>query len=245
MSTVALHANHASHEAIGAHWLERLVRFGYVVRGIIYFVPGVLALRLALAAVVHRVPYFAWDVTVARQVQGLESAWIDPLLWLLNAVGFPPVAGIFYGVVILLIFLLGARIEAAGAGVTALGGSALNHVVKALVERPRPPEALIHVDHHLAGFSFPAGHVLNFTAFAGFLSYVAWVRLAPSWRRTAVIATLLVLIALMGVARIRAGEHWPSDVLGGYWVGFLWLAVTVAIYQWWRASAPADKPAVG
>jgi hypothetical protein len=48
MSTVALHADQASHDALGIRWLERLVRFGYVVRGIIYFVPGVLALRLAL-----------------------------------------------------------------------------------------------------------------------------------------------------------------------------------------------------
>jgi undecaprenyl-diphosphatase len=212
------------------------------------YAAGVASAAIAFAgfaAVAHRMPYFAWDVTIARQVQGIESAWLDAVLRPLNAVGFPPVAGIFYGVIIALFFALGARREALGTGIAALGGSALNHFVKALVERPRPPEVLIHVDHHLHGFSFPAGHVLNFTAFAGFLCYLAWVRLAPSWRRTGAIVMIAVLIALMGVARIRAGEHWPSDVLGGYWIGFVWLAVTVAIYRWRRTPTAPDSAAGG
>jgi hypothetical protein len=36
--------------AVGNQWIERLARFGLIVRGIIYFVPGVLALQLALGA---------------------------------------------------------------------------------------------------------------------------------------------------------------------------------------------------
>jgi uncharacterized protein DUF1206 len=39
---------HAASVAVGNPWIVRLARFGFVVRGIIYFVPGVLALRLAL-----------------------------------------------------------------------------------------------------------------------------------------------------------------------------------------------------
>ena len=29
-------------------------------------------------------------------------------------------------------------------------------------------------------------------------------------------------MALMGVARVRSGEHWPSDVPGGYFSGVSW-----------------------
>jgi len=38
--------------------------------------------------------------------------------------------------------------------------------------------------------------VLNFTTFAGFLAYLAWVRLKPSWHRTALVTMLAVMIAL-------------------------------------------------
>lgn len=39
---------HAASIAVGNPWIEGLARFGFVIRGIIYFVPGVLALQLAL-----------------------------------------------------------------------------------------------------------------------------------------------------------------------------------------------------
>jgi undecaprenyl-diphosphatase len=72
------------------------------------------------------------------------------------------------------------------------------------------------------------------TAFLGFLCYLAIVRLAPSWARTALIVFLVAMIVIMGIARIDAGEHWPSDVLGGYILGIMWLATTVEFYRWGR-----------
>jgi undecaprenyl-diphosphatase len=47
---------------------------------------------------------------------------------------------------------------------------------------------------------------------------------------------LLLIVALMGLARIDAGEHWASDVLGGYLFGILWLIVTVELYARGRAQ---------
>ena len=71
---------------------------------------------------------------------------------------------------------------------------------------------------------------MTFTAFFGFLCYLACTKLAPSWRRTTLVAALLATIVLMGVARIDSGEHWPSDVLGGYLLGGLWLMVTIWLH---------------
>lgn len=45
----AQHAGHAARSiAVGNRWIERFARFGLIVRGIIYFVPGVLAVQLAI-----------------------------------------------------------------------------------------------------------------------------------------------------------------------------------------------------
>ena len=189
---------------------------------------------VALAVLAHRFPYFPIDLTITRYVQGLQAAWIEPLLRPLNVLGFPPLVGIVYGSITLLILAAGARWEAVASGFATLGAAGLNFLGKALVDRPRPPVDLIHVAHHLPGSSFPAGHVLNFTAFVGFLCYLTCVRLAPSWPRTALIALLVVMISLMGIARIYSGEHWPSDVLGGYLLGIVWLVTTIEFYEWGR-----------
>ena len=47
----AIHlGGHAARIAAGNPWIERFARFGLIVRGIIYFVPGVFALQLALGS---------------------------------------------------------------------------------------------------------------------------------------------------------------------------------------------------
>jgi len=187
-----------------------------------------LAGLVTLGVLAHRVPWFPIDLAITRHVQDMRAVWICDLLRPFNQLGFPPLVAIFDGAIILLALAARARWEAVTLGFAAVGSSGLNHLAKALVDRPRPPELLVHVEHVLpVGSSFPAGHVLNFTAFAGFLCYLAWVRVAPSALRTALVALLVVMIALMGVARIHAGEHWPSDVLGGYLIGILRLAATI------------------
>ena len=192
-----------------------------------------VAAALLLSVAAHRVPYFPSDVLITRSIQAADLRILALPLRALNAVGFPPLVGIVYGAIIGVLFLAGRRWEAAAAGFATLGSAGINAVVKHLVARPRPSSLMVDVDRlHVANTSFPAGHVLNFTAFAGFLGCLVYLLMHPSWRRSSLIALLVAMIALMGVARIASGEHWPSDVLGGYLLGALWLGVTVRLYAW-------------
>jgi undecaprenyl-diphosphatase len=186
----------------------------------------------ALAWVAHRVPYFPFDVAVTRHVQSIHAGWFVAPLAVLSVIGFPPVVDVVYGAIVLLILRAGWWWQALVATFSVLLATAVSHLVKSLVARPRPLSSLVHVAHAIPNPSFPAGHVLNFTAFTGFLSYLAWTKLAPSWRRSALVAALIALIGLMGVARIDAGEHWPSDVTGGYLFGALCWASGVGLYRW-------------
>jgi undecaprenyl-diphosphatase len=195
---------------------------------------GAAVAFVALAVVAHRVAYFPIDLTITRSVQSLHAAWLEMPLHALNWIGFPPVVDVLYGSVALAIFLAGKRWEAVGAAFAAVGGAGLNNLAKMIVARPRPDSSLITVEHHINNGTFPAGHVLNFTAFAGFLAYLLAARLAPSWRRTLLISVLVLLIAMMGLARIHSGEHWPSDVLGAYLLGLAWLEASIRFYEWRR-----------
>lgn len=193
------------------------------------------ALAAALLSIsAHQVAHYPIDPVISRAVQSVHGAWFHVPLGALSALGFAPVVGVFDGVIILVILAVWGRWEAFASGFAALGAPGLQFVVKALVARPRPPATLVHVAHHIGNPAFPAGHVLDVTAFLGFVCYLAYVRLHPSFGRTALIAFLLAIVALMGLARIDAGEHWASDVLGGYLFGVVWLVVTVEVYEWGR-----------
>jgi undecaprenyl-diphosphatase len=53
--------------------------------------------------------------------------------------------------------------------------------------------------------------------------------------RTLAIVFLSSQIVLIGVSRIYEGEHWFTDVLGGYLLGILLLAATYSFYHWGRS----------
>jgi undecaprenyl-diphosphatase len=75
--------------------------------------------------------------------------------------------------------------------------------------------------------SFPSGHVVQATAVYGLLAY-AWASRSGSVIERAVIVILLILwISVVGIARIRLGAHWPSDVIAGAVFGAAWLLVLV------------------
>jgi undecaprenyl-diphosphatase len=85
------------------------------------------------------------------------------------------------------------------------------------------------------GKSFPSEHA---TAAFG-LALVTLVFLSRSW------GLLLTCVALaIGFARVYAGVHYPSDILGGAVVAVLGVALAVVVAQP-RRPAPSPYPPVG
>lgn len=96
---------------------------------------------------------------------------------------------------------------------------ALEVVLKATIARPRPPMGIGF------GHSFPSGHVLAAAAFWGLLP--AWVYLVTGrrWAWAAALAGAGVILLGVGVSRVVLGAHWPSDVVGGYLGGAIFLLI--------------------
>ena len=133
------------------------------------------------------------------------------------------------GTVFVVICLLSRRIRLALiVALILIGQTAFTHVVKEVVERPRPPWP-----HLVAatGYSFPSGHTTTSTVTYGLLAVVAWrSRLPVVARRVAVFAGVL-LPFLVGLSRIALGVHYPSDVLGGWLAGIAFVALGATLIE--------------
>jgi membrane-associated phospholipid phosphatase len=106
----------------------------------------------------------------------------------------------------------------------ALLGRALSEVQKYWVARVRPD-----LEPHLVVVrtsSFPSGHATSSMIF--YLTVALALTMGTRWHRPAgAIAILLSL--LIGTSRVMLGVHWPSDVIGGWAFGLLWVLLTLRL----------------
>ncbi len=102
-----------------------------------------------------------------------------------------------------------------------LAGGLLNGfvtlVAKALAHRPRPPTML-----PTPQTSFPSGHALETMAALLALLVVVLPMMSRAMSRVAITASVLILV-LVGVSRVTLNVHYPSDVLAGWSLGYLYV----------------------
>jgi len=103
--------------------------------------------------------------------------------------------------------------------VVTAGAQILNDILKELFHRARPEPISGFIDAQQ--FSFPSGHAMVSAAFYLYIAYLTWHLLAGCWR-ILLAAALVLLVLLIGVARVYLEAHYLSDVIAGYLAGLLW-----------------------
>ena len=189
-----------------------------------------------LALFAHLYKYFSWDLEAAHYIQSLHG--LHGLLSGVSLFGNGLIPWVMTLVTAILFFVRGRRTEGVGVVLCAGGGELVNTIIKLFIARPRPTNDLVTVAHILKTQSFPSGHVTFYVCFFGFLFFAAYalLRRGSPARRFALIAAALPVL-LIGLSRIYLGEHWPSDTLGAYLLGGLWLALSLHLYRKWKARA--------
>ncbi|MEH7417772.1 phosphatase PAP2 family protein [Neobacillus drentensis] len=143
---------------------------------------------------------------------------------------------------VILVWLLLIKRNYAGAAMLALSLALANEVYKVLKDmfvRPRPDlEHLVDVK----SYSFPSGHAL-----VGMVLYftVAYLLIEEIQSRSAkwliaIIASVVLL--LIGASRIILQVHYPSDVFGGYALGFIWATIWIFLYQYFNKRYTKKRP---
>jgi membrane-associated phospholipid phosphatase len=105
-------------------------------------------------------------------------------------------------------------------------GRGLSEAQKFWIARVRPD-----AEPHLVVVqtsSFPSGHAASSMIFYGTLALALTV--GTPWHRVAVAGAVLLSL-LIGISRVMLGVHWPSDVIGGWAFGMLWVLLTLRLAQ--------------
>ncbi|MBK9273016.1 MAG: phosphatase PAP2 family protein [Flavobacteriales bacterium] len=118
----------------------------------------------------------------------------------------------------------GPGVPAAIVGESFLLSAGLTSVVKAVTHRPRPlvfnPDAPMHERRERDAFrSFWSGHAANTAALTVSAAMLVDRADVDPAMRTATWAGAVAVPVLMGWLRVRAGKHFPTDVLAGCLAG--------------------------
>ena len=101
----------------------------------------------------------------------------------------------------------------------------INHLIKEIVQRPRPPMEFRMVEE--ASFSFPSGHAMTSATFYGLIIYFVCKNVKNKKLRNTISITLSLLIFLIGMSRIYLGVHYASDVLAGFAFAIVYLVLYI------------------
>jgi undecaprenyl-diphosphatase len=110
----------------------------------------------------------------------------------------------------------------------ALIGRGLSEAQKYWIARVRP-----EIEPHLVVVktsSFPSGHAASSMIF--YLALAIALTGHTRWNHIAAAGAVLLSL-LIGTSRVMLGVHWPSDVIGGWAFGMLWVLLTLR---------PAQRP---
>jgi membrane-associated phospholipid phosphatase len=184
----------------------------------------------------------AWEVELMRSIQAASPA---PLRWIahaMTALGNWPIYPV--AVIVPIVVLMAARHRSLALLVAAAAILRMSSpMLKAIVDRERPSAALVDVSNQLSSPAFPSGHVLSATLLFGVLVYAVEIAVPHPTVKRWLQGALVCMIVLMGYARVELGEHWPTDVMGGWAVGAVMLIFLCRAHRMFTAEPePATLP---
>jgi undecaprenyl-diphosphatase len=182
------------------------------------------------------------DVAVTNEVQDVDTPVTNPAVAFLNELGRAPMLLAVASAVSALLLYTGRRKDALFAIAPLAIAQALNFGLKTILSSPRPTGDHVSVSEYASGFGFPSGHTMATFVLVGSLVFILLRGVSCQWRRSFVLGAAVVVMLGMGFSRIHVGAHWPSDVLGAYLWGTVFVTLSVMAYGAIRLDS--TRPAV-
>ena len=181
---------------------------------------------VALVALIDAGAMRPFDQAVIGSVRA--APLVAPLAWLQAATQLGSTVWVFsLAVLVGLVEVVRGRARVGIAAAAAIGlGALANSTIKLVVARPRPDLLTPIVVE--PGYSFPSGHSLSAMVAYGVIAVLVARSGLPGPARGVIIGLLGVLVAVVGLSRVYLGAHYPTDVIGGWLMGFAWVTLFAA-----------------
>ena len=109
----------------------------------------------------------------------------------------------------------------------------ISHITKIIIRRPRPIGiSLINA----TGYSFPSGHSMVSMAYFGFIAYLIYKYINNKILKVILISLIFIIVILIGFSRIYLGDHYFSDVTGGFLLSIAYLMIFIKLTAKYRGD---------
>jgi undecaprenyl-diphosphatase len=198
-----------------------------------------MAVFAALTAVVTSRPSLALDSRAFETADDVRAPWLDTAAKVVTKFGLIAIVG---SAVLLTAVVLFRRRHVPRAAALVLGATLAwvsVWITKRVVDRPRPPNPLVHT----SGQSYPSAHAANSVGWLA-LAIALGVVIPNRVARIAAITAGALLAVFVGLSRIYLRAHYASDVLAGEALAVAMYALATTGTTAWqerRESAPRRR----
>lgn len=208
---------------------------------------------LGISAVFLLVLFFLTNEIVLENESGFDNA----VFQFLNRFRSPGITSVlifftFFGsinfllpayIVLSLYYILFRKNNVRSFNIAAIGLSSglLLRIIKNIFQRHRPPHPLIA---NVNGFSFPSGHSFSSFTFVGLLIYMLWQSKLSMPLKCVGTVVLFILATVIAFSRVYLQVHYASDVIAGFCLSFIWLALCIYILERINRKGKLTKNAV-
>ncbi len=188
----------------------------------------VASAAFVVIAVLERMRKFdGQNKRLTKKLQKVRRPPLNAIMAVPSEIGKFPQLYVIAGSLLLVLYREKKTWDTVVAGYAMAAVILLGAIVRRIVDMPRPARRTVFVADGNKSPSYPSGHTLFFTGYFGYHGYLAWADMPPSRKRALALLGLAFVLLLTGVSRVYRGEHWTSDVIGGYILGSEVLASAV------------------
>lgn len=173
--------------------------------------------------------FLVFDQILITKIKSVETDLLTIIMKMFSFIG-STTSVIFISCILLLIIykLYKKRQEVILFLIVLIGSTAINLLVKFLIKRERPVSELVIE----TGFSYPSGHTMGAMSLYGIITFLMWRHVRTSKGRMILILFFTVVIITIGFSRIYLSVHYPSDIVAAFYLGGLWLYVSIWSFQY-------------
>ena len=211
--------------------------YGAWVTALGFIVPILFFTSLAVATRDQASQVSSLDVQILKTIHTISSPTLDrAMVHVTNFGGVEVIIGATL-VAALILYLLHKR-KAVAILLIGVGGTAIiNTALKLSFHRMRPSLWTPIITEK--SFSFPSGHAMMSSALALSTVLLLW---PTRWRWAAITIGALYVVAI-GFSRLYLGVHYPTDILAGWTVSFIWILTVYAVITGHQHRTAASKTA--